>query len=406
MRATPIRTGSGGSEPIGREAARIGIVAADPVIIEPLVAGLLPELARQGHAVDCFAPFGGGLQVRRLAALGARVHAIELHRSGIDPGAQIRSLASLSKALREAGSQALLGLGLNGSVFASLAGRMLGIGRVISLIDQVVLEPPAGRGLMARVRRETTRRLFRMALSRSHAAIFYHRDDPSVLARAGVLPRHLAVHVVGGAGLNLADVREMALPAISDGLTFLMAAPLERARGVETFLAAARLMLARGVRAKWLLYGPDGEGRDAISRDDISRSAGPVVCLGPELDLESVFSQSHVLVLPATTSGSSDVALQGLAVARPVIASDVVGLRDIVDEGVNGILVPPGDEEALVGAMTRLLKRPDLIPSMALASRRKAERLYDVRLANRLVIEALDLGRVGRGGADGLRGAA
>ncbi len=392
--------------PAGRNrtgAGALGIIAANPGAIEPLAGGLIRALAEEGVAVDCFAPFGAGGEARALRQLGARVHQVPLQGRGFEPGAQVRSLALLARLLRAGGLGTLLGLELEGAVYAGLAGRMIGARRVVALIDRVLLEMGAGaeRGFMARVRNQTLRRLYRLALARSHAAIFYNADDPEALARAGILPRRLAVHVVGGAGIDLARVRELPLPDIAEGLAFLMAAPLERAKGVATYFEAARLVAARGARARWRLYGPDGSEGDAIAREALAAFGSPVEMLAPQMGLAEALAQAHVVVLPAHAPGTDDVALQALAVARPLIVSDVRGLREAVDEGVNGHLVPAGDPRALARAMAQVLKRPDLIAAMAAASRRKAERLYDIRLANRLACEALGLG-LGLGPGHGL----
>jgi glycosyltransferase involved in cell wall biosynthesis len=62
-----------------------------------------------------------------------------------------------------------------------------------------------------------------------------------------------------------------------------------------------------------------------------------------------------------------------------------------VREGTNGILVPPGDPAALASAMARVLLRPDLIPSMARASRSLAESRFDSRRINEQLLTALGL---------------
>ena len=73
---------------------------------------------------------------------------------------------------------------------------------------------------------------------------------------------------------------------------------------------------------------------------------------------------------------------EALAAGRPVIVADIPGSRETVDERVNGCLVEPGNAGELAGAMESFLKRPDLIPAMARASRLKAERKFDVRDVN------------------------
>jgi glycosyltransferase involved in cell wall biosynthesis len=78
--------------------------------------------------------------------------------------------------------------------------------------------------------------------------------------------------------------------------------------------------------------------------------------------------------------------LQALAAGRPIVTTNVAGCRETVDERVNGVLVAPRDPEALAEAMESFLRRPDLIPAMARASRGKAERFDSVAAVRRTML--------------------
>jgi glycosyltransferase involved in cell wall biosynthesis len=83
--------------------------------------------------------------------------------------------------------------------------------------------------------------------------------------------------------------------------------------------------------------------------------------------------------------------LEALATGRPIVTTNTSGCRETVDERVNGCLVPPGDPAALVAGIESILKRPDLIPHLARASRAKAERRFDERAATAAMMVALGL---------------
>jgi len=83
--------------------------------------------------------------------------------------------------------------------------------------------------------------------------------------------------------------------------------------------------------------------------------------------------------------------LEAMAMGRAVITTDAPGCRETVREGVNGFLVPVGDVDALVAAMERFLRQPDLIARMGAASRDIATRTYDVRRVNDAMITAMGL---------------
>src|SRR6185295_16651040 len=82
-----------------------------------------------------------------------------------------------------------------------------------------------------------------------------------------------------------------------------------------------------------------------------------------------------VFVLPTLTEGTPNVIIEAMAHAKPIIATDVGGIPDLVTEEI-GILVPPDDIPALAAAMNRLASDPELRRRMGVAARRKYEQLF------------------------------
>ena len=85
--------------------------------------------------------------------------------------------------------------------------------------------------------------------------------------------------------------------------------------------------------------------------------------------LRDVYRSSHCLVLPSLYEGMSNVVLEAMASSLPVIASDVIGNRDLVRHGETGFLFPLDKPEEGVSAMRRLLHDPDLAKGMGQAGR-------------------------------------
>jgi glycosyltransferase involved in cell wall biosynthesis len=83
--------------------------------------------------------------------------------------------------------------------------------------------------------------------------------------------------------------------------------------------------------------------------------------------------------------------LEAMAAGRPIVTTDVAGCRETVDDRVNGCFAEPREARSLTAAMESFLKRPDLIPSMARASRAKAERFCTIETVNRALLTALAL---------------
>jgi glycosyltransferase involved in cell wall biosynthesis len=88
-------------------------------------------------------------------------------------------------------------------------------------------------------------------------------------------------------------------------------------------------------------------------------------------DIAGVLARSDIFVLSSLWEGLPLVAVEAMAAARPVVLSDVGGNRDLIDHGVQGLLVPPGDAAALAAALLELLADNPRLQAMGLAGRER-----------------------------------
>jgi glycosyltransferase involved in cell wall biosynthesis len=83
---------------------------------------------------------------------------------------------------------------------------------------------------------------------------------------------------------------------------------------------------------------------------------------------------ADVFVSPAIGQESFGIVLvEAMAAGVPVVASDIAGYREVVRDGVDGLLVPPGDPNALAAAIRRVLSEPELAATLRAAGRSRAE---------------------------------
>jgi glycosyltransferase involved in cell wall biosynthesis len=128
-----------------------------------------------------------------------------------------------------------------------------------------------------------------------------------------------------------------------------------------------------------------GSGPSESSLRDLVASLGVadrVRFLGWRVDVDRLLSAWDILVIPSLEEGLPLSALEAMAAARPVVASRVSGLGELVVDGVTGMLFPPGDTEALVGCMAELACDRQRIAAMGDAAWERANGLFSaVRMA-------------------------
>lgn len=155
-------------------------------------------------------------------------------------------------------------------------------------------------------------------------------------------------------------------------------AVLRRDKGIDTLLRAAREVLERRGDCVLVIVG-DGPMSDEWKRmaDDLGIGRS-VRWTGFRRDVASILAEADLFVLPTLRDAFPTVLLEAFAAGVPVIASQVGGVPEIVDDERTGKLVPPGDVKALADAINRALGDASWRDRTAEAARTKVERDFSV----------------------------
>jgi glycosyltransferase involved in cell wall biosynthesis len=150
------------------------------------------------------------------------------------------------------------------------------------------------------------------------------------------------------------------------------------------FLAAAATIVPTHPDVHFAIVG-DGELRDQL-RDDVSAAglSERVHFAGWRKDLPEVYGDLDIVVCCSRNEGTPVSVIEACAAGRPVIGTAVGGMRDIIADGVNGLLIPAGDAQALSAAILDLIADPDRRASMGTSGRQKVLERYG---ADRMVSE-------------------
>jgi glycosyltransferase involved in cell wall biosynthesis len=370
---------------------RLAIVASYAPSLINFRFRLLSDIRATGHRVLCLAPDFDQKTVQTLNEAGLETAPLPLERTGLNPLADVLTVTRLRKTFQDWRPDVVTGYTPKAAIYSALAGAGVGVPRRVPMITGLGYAFLKSRNPKMLAVRQATKMLYSRALRVSTGAIFQNKDDLALLRTLRLVPGTLPLTVVGGSGVDLDRFAEAPLAALADGPSFLMIARLVRYKGIFEYCEAARIIRSKGYQARFVLIGPGEGGPAGFPADELARYADVVSYLGPQADVRPYMSESHVYVLPSYGEGMPRTVLEALAMGRPVITTDANGCRDTVDDGVNGFIVPVADPMALAAAMERLIEAPDRIPSMGQASRRKAERQYDLGIVNRATRAALGL---------------
>ena len=209
------------------------------------------------------------------------------------------------------------------------------------------------------------------------------RDD---LVRLGVAPPgkfavvrlgvELEERIPAGANGRAETRRVLGIPP--DRFTVGWVGRMTGIKRTDDVLLAVRKLRERGVDACLCMVG-DGPDRDHVEQR--AHDLGIVkhcLFLGYQEDVAPYFAAFDTMVLPSANEGTPVTAIEALAAARPVVATRVGGVPDVVREGEDGFLVDPGDVEALADRLATLARDPALRERMGAAGRERVLPRYAV----------------------------
>ena len=246
------------------------------------------------------------------------------------------------------------------------------------------------RDTLARVVRPVVAAALKRIMQRTdHWALVQNEDDFSVLSRHGITQRSRA-RVIRGAGVDVAAFIPVEEEP-GDQLTVLLPARLLVDKGVREFVAAAGRLRRAGAQARFVLVGAhDRDNPGAVGQAELDRwlQEGVVEWLGHRDDMPDVLRRAAVVCLPSYREGLPKSLLEGAACAKPLVATDVPGCREICIDGETGLSVPPHDANALAGAIGRLLDDAVLRRRLGTCARELVLRDFSLE---RIAQETLDL---------------
>lgn len=344
-------------------------------------AGLIRALIGDGWEVVAAAPEDAASRAA-LEAMGCRFVAIPMTSRGMSPPADLRVLRDFRRLFRRERPQVMLGYTIKPNVYGSIAAWLTGVKAInnISGLGTGFMRPGPLQRLVVL--------LYRVGLARSHTVFFQNEDDRSLFVARGLVRRERTA-LLPGSGIDLDRFAAAPPPdPARPGPVFLMIARLVYDKGVGEFVEAARIVRRTRPDARFVLLGFLGvDNQTAVAAADVARwEAEGVLSYRPPLDdVRPAIADANVVVLPSYREGTSRVLLEAAAMARPIVATDVPGCREVVDDGRSGLLCRVRDAASLADAMLRMCDlTAEARAAMGQAGREKVAREFD----QALVIEA------------------
>lgn len=304
-----------------------------------------------------------------------------MKRANSNPLREIAALIEITGVYRRLRPDIVHHVAVKPALVGSLAARLAGVPNMVNAIAGLGFVF-ASRSLKARLLRPLISLGFRALLNGAHSRVIVQNPDDERLltGRRLVAPERLVL--IKGSGVDLEHFHPVPEPAVGPATppVAVLVSRMIWDKGIGILVEAARRLKTRGVALKVVLAGqPDPENPASIGADQLRawHDEGIVEWVGFCDDVPGLWARSHIAVLPSWYGeGVPKSLLEAAACARPLVAADGPGLREVVQDGITGLLVPPRDAESLADSLQRLAEDPRLRQRLGQAARGLAEREF------------------------------
>ena len=291
---------------------------------------------------------------RRISESGFSFHPLKLNQHGLNPLAELRTAIELLALYRKLRPDLLHHVSIKPVIYGGIAARLSGRHNVVqamSGLGYIFVD----QSVKAKLLKLLSRPAFRLALAGAGARVVFQNPDDRKTFVEGRLIEENKTRVIRGSGVDEAvfvpSSENMTAPPV-----VLYAGRLLWRKGIGDFVEVAQRL--RG-QARFRVVGYE----EATSPLNVSstqleswQAEGLIEWLGAREDMPIVYAESNIVCLPSTYGeGVPKVLIEAAACGRACVATDTAGCREIVRHGVNGLLVPPNDADALTLAVRQLI---------------------------------------------------
>ncbi len=347
---------------------------------------LLKDIIKSNYEVFIIAPEDRYSQ--KLKEFGCKVFDWHLNRSSINPILEIYSILNLIVHLKKNNPDLVHNFTLKSCLYGTIAAKFSGVKNIVNSVTGLG-HLFINNSILMRLIRLFLKPIYRFVFnSKGTKIIFQNIDDQRYFLKLGVLKDIKNSFVIKGSGVDCQFFKpfDSTNSRFKKPFKILFPSRLILEKGIKEVLEAHNSLLKKGVNIQLLIAGEIDKGnRSAINREykKYMLSQKNIKILGHKEDLRKVYSESDIVLLPSWREGLSRSLLEAASMSKPIITTNTPGCKDIIDHGLNGLLVPIKDPKAIELAIIFLKRNNKIAKKFGQKVRLKVVEKFDVKLINK-----------------------
>lgn len=341
---------------------------------------MLQELVLRGFEVFFAVPqLSEDSAVKMMEATGCQYVHTPMSRRGINPLEDLRLISRYQRVAQAVTPDIILTYTIKPNVYGNYVGNRLGVPAITNVTG-------IGSSLSSGKLKYLVKRMYKYACDKASIVFFQNQGNLDFFLENNMVDPN-KVRLIPGSGVNLDKFQPMKKTNKGDGITrFLYIGRIMKDKGIGEYLDAANRITKQYPNTEFQILGPFEEEQYKALIENNPR----VKYLGRSSDVREQIREVDCIVHPSYHEGMSNVLLEGAAMGKPLLASNIPGCKEIVDNGANGYLFEPKSVDSMVEKLHLFLELNDEERmEMGLASRRKVEEEFDRNLVVEAYLQAI-----------------
>ena len=368
---------------------KIAIVANSCWYVYNFRRELLRAILYSKYQITIIAPYDN--YTKLLEEMGFSVCLWDLKRSSINPINELSSILNLVYYLNREKPDLVHNFTIKSCLYGMIASRLCKVKNIINSITGLG-HLFLSNSIKMRIIRILMRPLYIYLFNlRGCYTIFQNIHDQRFLKKFAILRNINNSFLIEGSGvdIDLFHPKKNNHFKLSEPLKLLFPSRIIREKGFEELLIAYASLLKKDENIELYIAGEIDEGnRSSLVLEDKKNLSlnKKIKFLGHSSNMEKVYSECDIVILPSWREGLSRSLIEAGAMGKAIITTDVPGCRDVVDHGINGILIPVKDPKAIESAVLFIIKNKNIAKIYGKNIRKKVEKKFDVKIINRKTI--------------------
>lgn len=340
---------------------------------------LIIELIKQGYKV--YASLPNGKRVNDLCDLGCQFIETDIDRRGTNPIKDLQLFLKYIKIIKEVQPTIILTYTVKPNLYGGIASKLCRVPYICNVTG-------LGSGFLnGGVIQKIIKFLSTLSFKNAKRVMVQNSADMEQLIINNITKDNITL--IPGSGVNLEEFELLPYPKDESPIEFLFIARVMKDKGIEEYLEAAKIIKQKYADSvNFNIIGSiEQEKYKSILKE--YEEQGIIKYHGFQSDIKSFIKKSHCTINPSYTEGMSNVLLESAACGRPLIASNIPGCKEIIDEGSTGYIFDVKNVFILVQAIEKFINiKYESKSNMGLLGRKKVEQEFNREIiVNKYILE-------------------